>query len=259
MVKTFIKNEDHNFSLFNYVTEQNNEIEKIEEQIQQLKEEEVKYAQESGNDANQHKEVLKDLEVKLQTTDHMAEKYEGRNQELQRIIESLKRGMQTIFIKFDFSSEDGSVDPTVTESNMVTYLGHIELKANQLLQQYSSLRQALMEAAAKASGIPDDSETDPNVQTLITVMGTGPKVAMGENTSYSLAVNPPKSDEFFHSDSDDDDGDNENDDLRPLTRDELKIRTLNRLQKRSQGTGGMAQGGVPTSNDKKNKLSKKPF
>jgi predicted RNase H-like nuclease (RuvC/YqgF family) len=102
VVKTFIKNEDHNFSLFNYVTEQNNEIEKVEEQIQALKEEEVKYAQESGNDANQHKEVLKDLEVKLQSTDAMAEKYEMRNQDLQRIIESLKRGMQTIFIKFDF-------------------------------------------------------------------------------------------------------------------------------------------------------------
>ena len=26
VVKTFIKNEDHNFSLFNYVTEQNNEV-----------------------------------------------------------------------------------------------------------------------------------------------------------------------------------------------------------------------------------------
>ena len=33
LVKTFIKNEDHNFSLFNYVNEQNNEVEKIEEQI----------------------------------------------------------------------------------------------------------------------------------------------------------------------------------------------------------------------------------
>ena len=41
-------------------------MEKIQEQIQQFKEEEVKYAQESGQDANQHKEVLKDLEVKLQ-------------------------------------------------------------------------------------------------------------------------------------------------------------------------------------------------
>ena len=33
LVDTFIANEDQNFSLFNYVNEQNNEIEKLEEQI----------------------------------------------------------------------------------------------------------------------------------------------------------------------------------------------------------------------------------
>jgi preprotein translocase subunit SecA len=38
LVRTFIKNEDHNFSLFNYVNEQNNEVEKLEEQIQALRE-----------------------------------------------------------------------------------------------------------------------------------------------------------------------------------------------------------------------------
>merc|ERR1719181_1977704 len=34
LVRTFIKNEDQNFSLFNYVSEQTNEVEKLEEQIQ---------------------------------------------------------------------------------------------------------------------------------------------------------------------------------------------------------------------------------
>ena len=53
LVRTFIKNEEHNFSLFNYVTEQNNEIEKFEEQIQALKDEEQRFEKESGNDANQ--------------------------------------------------------------------------------------------------------------------------------------------------------------------------------------------------------------
>ena len=66
LVRTFIKNEDQNFSLFNYVNEQTNEIEKLEEQIQQLKDEEAKYAQESGDDVNQHKQLLRDLELRLQ-------------------------------------------------------------------------------------------------------------------------------------------------------------------------------------------------
>lgn len=44
-VRTFIRNEDRNFSLFNYVNEQQNEVEKLEEQLQQLEEEERKFAQ----------------------------------------------------------------------------------------------------------------------------------------------------------------------------------------------------------------------
>eukprot|EP00601_Ochromonadales_sp_CCMP2298_P007553 CAMPEP_0173204638 /NCGR_PEP_ID=MMETSP1141-20130122/20245_1 /TAXON_ID=483371 /ORGANISM="non described non described, Strain CCMP2298" /LENGTH=472 /DNA_ID=CAMNT_0014130347 /DNA_START=170 /DNA_END=1585 /DNA_ORIENTATION=+ len=148
LVRTFIKNEEHNFSLFNYVNEQNNEIEKNEEQIQQLKEEELKFAQESGNDVNQHQEVLKDLESKLQTSELMAEKYEQRCQELQRVTESLKRGMQSIFSKFDFSGEEGAPPPVVTEVNMVTNLGLIEQKANQLLQTYTQIRHLLMAPAA---------------------------------------------------------------------------------------------------------------
>lgn len=52
LVKTFIKNEEHNFSLFNYVNEQNNELEKLEEAIALLQEEESKFAQESGMKTN---------------------------------------------------------------------------------------------------------------------------------------------------------------------------------------------------------------
>lgn len=44
-VRTFVKNEDQNFSLFNYVNEQQNEVEKLEEQLNQLEEEEKKFTQ----------------------------------------------------------------------------------------------------------------------------------------------------------------------------------------------------------------------
>lgn len=44
-VRTFVKNEDQNFSLFNYVNEQQNEVEKLEEQLHQLEEEEQKFTQ----------------------------------------------------------------------------------------------------------------------------------------------------------------------------------------------------------------------
>merc|ERR1712196_665048 len=73
LVNTFIANEDQNFSLFNYVNEQNNEIEKLEEQISALKEEEQKFQREFGDDANQHKQLLNELAQKLQTTESQVE------------------------------------------------------------------------------------------------------------------------------------------------------------------------------------------
>jgi chromosome segregation ATPase len=184
LVRTFIKNEDHNFSLFNYVNEQNNEIEKYDEQIQVLREEERKFAQESGEDVHQHKQILKELESKLQSTEAMAEKYEMKCQDLQRTIESLKRGIKGIYEKFDMD-EEGFGDPLVTESNMAHYLGLIEQKTNQFIQSYSDVRTALLKPAEK--------EEDSPSKLLFSVLGSGPKVPMGQDL---LHVNPPKLDDY---------------------------------------------------------------
>ena len=99
----------------------------------------------------------------------------------------------------------GLVEPSVTESNMVAYLGHIEKKANQLLQSYSQLRQLLFQQSGPAggpgqshpAGLADDGEGGPGMlsQTLVTVLGAGPKVPMGE-TNDRLRVNPPKAEEY---------------------------------------------------------------
>jgi coiled-coil domain-containing protein 63/114 len=268
LVKTFIKNEDHNFSLFNYVNEQNNEIEKLDEQIQLLREEERKYAHESGEDVHQHKQILKELEMKLQASESMAEKYEIRCQDLQRIIESLKRGIQSIYEKISIDDEEeeeggalgmggggggGSlIDPTVTESNMVHYLGIIEQQANKILKNYAVIRQSLLQpsgglgssmsapAFTHAGDGAGDGSNDGNLSpsslalksaTLTSVLGTGPKAPMGQDL---LHVNPPKLDDYQSDDDDEDD----DDDTRPLTREELKARTLNRLQKKGHGGGG---------------------
>jgi hypothetical protein len=244
LVRTFIKNEEHNFSLFNYVNEQNNEIEKYEEQIQALREEEMKFKQETGNDVNQHKEILKDLESKLQTSNLMAEKYEVRCQDLQRITESLKRGMQSIFSKFDFETEDGQV-PIVSDTNMVHYLGLIEKKANVLLQSYANIR-SFMIAATEHSAAATQGE-DPM---LGSVLGTGPKIPMGQEL---LHVNPPRADDY-QSDDEEEIGE---DDTRPLTRDELKTRTVSRLQRRLEGLSGGGGGAAANAGNKKKGGNKK--
>ncbi len=212
------------------MNEQNNEIEKYDEQIQHLREEERKFAQESGDDVHQHKEILRELEGKLHSAESMSEKYEMRCQDLQRAIESLKRGIQSIYEKFDLDEGAFQTDTSVSESNMVHYLSLIEQKTNEVLEQYGDVRSALLVGGrGETEGKRDGMSSSASQPALLSVLGAGPKVPMGQE---HLHVNPPKLDDYQSDDDDDDD-----DDTRPLTRDELKARTLSKLKKGQQGTG----------------------
>jgi hypothetical protein len=236
LVRTFIKNEDHNFSLFNYVNEQNNEIEKLQEQIDGLMQNEGKYKQESGDDKNQQKQILKDLEAKTAATEVMAEKYEVRSQDLQRTLESLKRGILSIRDKIDEEDEGGSIaDMLVTESNLVQYLGLIEQKANALLLDYADMKTMLLNGGPTSYSPPKDGAS----ANLPVVLGTGPKYPMGHD---NLHVNPPKLDDYLSDEEEEDE-----DDVRPLTMEELKARTLNRLHR------GRGQGQAKGAANKKSK------
>jgi len=235
LVRTFIKNEDQNFSLFNYVNEQTNDIEKLEEQIQQLKEEEQKYAQESGDDVNQHKQILKELEVKLQSVENMVEKYESKCQDTQKIIESLKKGIQSMFTKVECDTENMLSDSTVTEANIVQYLGLIEQRCNEVLQQYATYSQRERERQNE----DDDEEEGGGANAVLSVLGVGPNTPMGQELIH---VNPPKLDDV----SSEEESDGEDEEARPLTREELKAKTLNRMHRRGNRTdprGGSKKNG----------------
>uniref|UniRef100_A0A7S1XXH8 ODAD1 central coiled coil region domain-containing protein n=1 Tax=Phaeomonas parva TaxID=124430 RepID=A0A7S1XXH8_9STRA len=237
LVRTFIKNEDQNFSLFNYVNEQTNEIEKLEEQIQGLREEEARYAQESGDDANQHKAILKDLEARLQATESMAEKYEHKCVDASATLERLKRGIQSTFKNIECGSMSDMIsESTVTETNMMTFLGMCEQRANEILQAYAFVQRRDQERTAKMAQEDMEAEMDAAAQgaaeraaqegttSMMQMLGTGPMTPMGHDLIH---VNPPKLEDYSEVDVDGDD-----DDERPLTRDELKARTQNSISKR---------------------------
>lgn len=215
LVRIFIKNEDHNFSLFNYVNEQNNEIEKCEEQIQLLREEENKLMQESGDDVHHHKQVLRDLEAKLQSTESMAEKYDMRCHDLQKSVESLKQGINSLFEKLNLT-EENPIEGVITESNMVSYLGHVEDKANRLIEEYFEVKPYLQ-----------DSYQDLGEMSRSTVF---PQARVQISQHDNIHINPPKVDDYNSDDEDDD----VEDDTRPFTLEELKIRTMNKIQRKGQ-------------------------
>ena len=309
LVRTFIKNEDQNFSLFNYVNEQTNEIEKLEEQVMGLRKEEQKYVvarseeqqhhhslssfsrifvplfllsdlllsffflisfpppscfffssllfsfspflslsfslsrlffalfflfssrytQESGDDViNQHKQILKELETKLQASETHAEKYEVKCTGAQKTIESLKKGIQTMFEKLECRSEI-LADSSVTEANMLQFLGIIEQRTNEILAVYHQIQTKQRGAMALADS--SKGAATPNV------LGLGPTIPMGQDLIH---VNPPKLEEFSDEEGESDD----DDDAKPLTRDELKEKAHARItQKRGGGKGEKKKGG----------------
>ena len=217
LVNTFIKVEDQNFSLFNYVNELNNEIEKLEEQISDIKNEIEKHKGQGASTDNQRKKILKDLEEKLSRTESKAEQYEVKFNENMTVVNDLKSGIQSLFSRIGCSTSQLSEmlgNQGVTESNMMQYLGIIEQRTNEILQGYSTV------AAGEVSSI----------------LGHGPQAPVG---ATHVVIEPPSTGDDYDSD----DYENDEEEERPLTRDELRARTMRGLAKtNTKRDNGAAKG-----------------
>ncbi|RLN67085.1 hypothetical protein BBJ29_004996 [Phytophthora kernoviae] len=239
LVTSFIKKEDQNFSLFNYVNEQSNEIEKLEEWITALREEERRYTGsgdgkngDTGGDdgAGQHKQLLRELEARLALTEQAADKYETRCAEAQKTVNAVKRAIQNLFTKTGCNAQamvEMLGDSVVTEANMMAYLGVIEQKTNEILHQYAA-------AVAKQEADMQKNKTTTDAYDRESQFAVN---ALAGNPAATAAINPPNLDDY--SSEDEDSGDNE-DAMHPLTRDELKVRTLKGMRRLNHASGGTA-------------------
>lgn len=92
LVKTFMANDEKNFSLFTYANEQANEIESIEGQIQELLNEKTSFT-DSNEELNQYDLQMKDFESKIESSGLNADKFESKCDECSGILDSLKAGV----------------------------------------------------------------------------------------------------------------------------------------------------------------------
>ncbi len=235
LVRLFVKNEDQNFSLFNYVTEQTNEIEKLQDAISQLQEEEAKYASQGGADVEKHELIVADLEKRVRETESSAEKYESKCEEYQKIVDQLKKAIASTFTKTECPRTAAFADSAVTENNMLDYLAAIEERANAIISDYAEVKVRQREEARD-----EIQETGP----MPSVLGMGPTTPMGQDLIH---VNPPKLEDYSSEEEDD------NDDTRPLTRDEIKAKTLTKMYQRSKA------GDPVTTKSRKKKASRSSF
>jgi len=214
LVDTFINAEDKNFTLFNFVNELTSDIEKLEEQIGEIKSEVDKYRGQDVNSDHQRKKILKDLEEKLGRTETKAEQFDAKFAQSTKILSSLKDGIHAIFTNIGCNMSGVSEvlgTGGVTEGNIMTYLGLIEQRTNEMLSMYNNVVKQHDGSAEELSRMGSSM--------------LGPQSAPG--TTHIAILPPTTGDEYEEEEESEDE-----DETRPLTRDELKAKAQKTMSKK---------------------------
>jgi len=209
LVQNFINAEDQNFTLFKYNNELSADIEKIEAQIAEYKEEYIALSGNSTRKEDTEKvKILETLEEKWNDIDKKALHYELKYQESQQTLAHIRAGIESIFRRIGCSLEDlpSGAGSGISESNMMAYLAVIEQRTNELLKVLDQLK----------DGEDDDMASDRQAKT--------------PHASTNLTIKLPSTVEDYSDNEEDDD----EDDQRPFTRDELKTKTMRGISKKQK-------------------------
>jgi hypothetical protein len=216
LVQNFIHAEDQNFSLFKYNNELSADIEKLDQQITEYREE---YVALSGNGSRKEDtekvKILETLEEKWNDIDRKAIHYEVKYQESQQTLTHVREGIKSIFKRMNCTQDDlpSGCGTGISETNMMLYLGVVENEVSKLLKIYDAIRVD-----------EDDADT------------ARPVRPAGASTNFQIKL--PSTVEDYSEDEDDDD----EDDQRPFTRDELKTKTMRGISKKQKKSRNMKGG-----------------
>ena len=149
IVADFIKVEDQNFALFNYVTEMNNQVEGLQENIVKLRTD-IKEAKGRGDERErQQREQLQTMERKVSSSVAEADATEAKVELMEGVLAKLKNGTEEVYLMSqcgatpvlsllggklgtDRHDERPPERPFVTENNVIMYLDMIHEKIIEL-------------------------------------------------------------------------------------------------------------------------------
>lgn len=264
LVLRFVQSEDANFSLFNYVNDLGLEIEQQEEQLALLQKEFDKFrdpaelaksrkpgqhhaAPAAGADAHgdERKQALDDLDAKLAKAEAETSSWEERTAAAQKGVAAFKTGIEHMHKKFVVSAlESGESEPEadadglgaerqapappvpdggVSDVNMLQFLGVLEHRTEVLLKKFlvsafDSQGHGNPAAAAHyflhppASALAEEKAPEEKAEKK------GGKDKVGDKDATIPTLADAK-----------DDGDSDDDNIVPLTRDQLQQRALRDL------------------------------
>lgn len=229
LVHTFVHAEDQNFSLFNYVNDLANEIEKLEEQITSVKNEITKYRGAGEDNDAARKKLLGELETKLSKNNAKARAAEDKFGQSSKTLHALKAGIGNIFQRLGCSTIAASEllgNAGVTESNMMQYLGIIEQRTNELLNIYQS-----HQSDQNGGEYPP---TNSYSKTALLLPGDSsasavrpPGALSFASAAESISIHAPSAGNF--DDDGEEDGIDPDEDVRPLTREEIQRQQMEKI------------------------------
>ncbi|KAL8176734.1 UNVERIFIED_CONTAM: hypothetical protein K2H54_038002 [Gekko kuhli] len=204
-LEKFVAEEERNFAQFNYVNEQNNQLEQIREQIAELSREiEAVQAREARTEAELQLQ-LQEVERQQEASVNEAKQTELLLKAQTKIWEMFKSEIESLFGKLhcDHSVLDKVLGGSTAarDENIVIYMGLIEQRINELLAMYSYVM-------AQKQDRPFDT-----LETVQLILGQKPVVP-----SRRMSIRPPTTGPSHEGVTEEDE--------RPLTHTELKEKVL---------------------------------
>ncbi|XP_073325300.1 coiled-coil domain-containing protein 114 [Pagrus major] len=215
LVTRFIQVEDQNFALFNFVNEQNNEAEALRDQISQIQAEIEQFQEASLKQEQDHRSLLRGIDEQQKETKSQAEDDENQASIISKILDKTKTGLTSIFSKIECDRsviEDALGSSTgISENNIMSYLGLVEQKTNELLTIQAFINSK-------------DVEKDYNPKDLAKfLLGQNPEL-LQQNIGNQLAINSVDYDAEESPVTDEEE--------RPLSQDEFRRRIMKKVLQR---------------------------
>ncbi|XP_076125301.1 coiled-coil domain-containing protein 114 [Alosa pseudoharengus] len=218
LVTKFIQVEDQNFALFNYVNEQNNQAETLRDEINQTKEELEQFHLVGQQQEQEHHAMLRGVEEQQRGAQAQAQEHEAQANAVSKILDQIKTGVNNLFQTIDCDSaileELLGSSSGIRDNNIMTYLGQVEQRANELLT---------MQAYVNSKDLDQDYDPKEVAQVLL---GQNPELQ-----KQNISIQPPVTGDDY----DTEESTLTDEEERPLTQEELRQRILRGVLRRESG------------------------
>nr|CAH8850572.1 unnamed protein product [Trichobilharzia regenti] len=219
MTRYYKRNEDDNFTLFKYVTELNNQIECLNDNIASIEKTMKEYHEEQKIVEKQRNDKMNELKMQTDSDKEAANTAESRATHIHTLLDQIKAEIKQLAIKLgcDLSRIIGMLGgdgDQITERNLMLYLSVLEQKVDELLS---------VKCYAQTKGHGDELSTDE----MKIIMAPSFTETLKSNRDTSLTL-PSLMDE---DDTNEDNDDEAQVSLRPLSQAEIISRVTRQLQK----------------------------